>query len=76
MKQHPLRRATLTGKEPSLAIASCLEHCLNKAKHSGICYSLGYEREKLFVMDGTEKVSEVRIYDPLRSALNLLPNLV
>src|SRR5205807_8325671 len=33
------------------------------------------QREKFFVINGPEKVSEVRIHDPLRPALNLLPDL-
>src|SRR5258708_21250677 len=66
--------ATLTGNEMPFAVASCLEHRLDEAKHSAIRYPLGYQREKLLVIHGPEKVSEVRIHDPLRPALNLFPH--
>jgi len=55
------------------AVASRLEHRLDEAKHSTIRYPLGYQREKLLVIHGPEKVSEVRVHDPLRPAFNLSP---
>src|SRR5215469_4885496 len=64
--------ATLARKEPSFTIASSLEHCLNEAKHSTICYSLGYQREELFVIHRPEEVSEICVHDPLRPALYLV----
>src|SRR6266481_109762 len=70
-----LRSSALGWKELPLSVASRLEHCLDEAQHSAIRYPLGYQREKFFVIDGPEKVSEVRIYDPLRPALNLFPDL-
>jgi hypothetical protein len=70
----PLRSATFTGKELPFTVASRLEHRLDEAKHSTIRYPLGYQREKLFMIHGPEKVSEVRIHDPLRPALNLFPH--
>jgi hypothetical protein len=66
--------ATLTRKELPFAVASRLEHCLDEAKHSAIRYPLGYQRDKLLVIDAPEKVSQVRIHDPLRPALNLFPD--
>src|SRR5437868_1096554 len=69
-----LRSATLTGKELSFAVASRLEHRFNQAKHSAIRYLLGYQCEKLFVINGPEKVSEVRVHDPLRSTLDFFPD--
>jgi len=70
-----LRSSALGWKELPLSVASRLEHCLDEAQHSAIRYPLSYQREEFFVIDGPEKISEVRIYDPLRPALNLLPNL-
>jgi site-specific DNA recombinase len=70
-----LRSSALGWKELPLSVASRLEHCLDEAQHSAIRYPLGYQREKFFVIYGPEKVSEVRIYDPLRPALNLFPDL-
>jgi hypothetical protein len=69
-----LRSAALTGKELPFAVASRLEHRLDEAEHAAIRYPLGYQREKLLVIHGPEKVSEVRIHDPLRPALNLFPH--
>jgi uncharacterized membrane protein YgcG len=54
---------------------SRLEHCLDEAQHSAIRYPLGHQREKFFVIDGPEKISEVRIHDPLRPALDFFPDL-
>jgi hypothetical protein len=48
-----------------LTVASRLEHRLNEAKHSAIRYSLGDQREKFLVIHGAEKISEIRIHDPL-----------
>ena len=70
-----LRSSALGWKELPLSVASCLEHCLDEAQHSAIRYPLGHQREKFFVIDGPEKVSEVRIHDPLRPALDLFPDL-
>src|SRR5580704_14387830 len=61
-------------KEPPFAVASGLEHRFDEAKHSSIRYALGDQREELLVIHGPEKVSEVRIHDPLRPALNLFPH--
>src|SRR5262249_31786156 len=36
---------------------------------------VGDQREKFFMIHGPEKVSEIRVHDPLRPALNLFPNL-
>ena len=66
--------AALTGKEPPFAVASGLERRLDEAKRSAIGYSLSYQREKLLVIHGPEKVSEVCIDDPLRSTLDLFPD--
>ena len=70
-----LRSSALGWKELPLSVASRLEHCLDEAQHSAIRYPLGHQREKFFVIDGPEKISEVRIHDPLRPALDLFPNL-
>src|SRR5712691_2233001 len=70
----PLRSTTLTGKKLPFAVASCLEHRFDEAKHSAIRYSLGNQREKFLVINGPEKVSKIRVHDPLRSALNLFPD--
>jgi site-specific DNA recombinase len=70
-----LRSSALGWKELPLSVASRLEHCLDEAQHSAIRYPLGYQREKFFVIYGPEKVSEVRIYDPLRPALDFFPDL-
>jgi hypothetical protein len=59
----------------SFAVASRLEHRLDEAKHSAIRYLLGYQREKLLVIHGPEKVSEIRVHDPLRSTLDFFPDL-
>src|SRR5258708_22306383 len=64
----------LARKEPPFAVASCLEHCLNQAQHSTVRYSLGYQREEFLVLHRPEEISEIRIHDPLRPALYLLPN--
>ncbi len=61
----PLRSAALGGRELPFAVASCLEHCLDQAQHAAVRYSLGYQREEFLVVHGPEKVSEVRIHDPL-----------
>src|SRR6266436_4387313 len=70
----PLRSPALGRKEPPFSVASCLEHCLDQAQHPAVCYSLGYQREEFLVIYGSEKISEIRIHDPLRPALYLLPN--
>ena len=70
-----LRSPALARKEPPFPIASCLEHRPNQAQHPAIRYSLGYQREKFLMIHGPEKVSQIRIHDPLPSALDLLPNL-
>src|SRR5467141_1736253 len=70
-----LRSSALGWKELPLSVASRLEHCLDEAQHSAIRYPLGHQREKFFVIDGPEKVSEVRIHDPLRPTLDLFPDL-
>jgi site-specific DNA recombinase len=69
-----LRSPALARKEPPFPIASCLEHRPNQAQHPAIRYSLGYQREKFLMIHGPEKVSQIRIQDPLPSALNLLPH--
>ena len=75
-RDHPtLGSATLARKELSFAVTSRLEHRLDQAKHSTVRYSLGYQSEKLFVIHGPEIVSEIRVDDPLRSALDLFPDL-
>src|SRR6516225_6595294 len=75
-RDHSSLRSTALGrKELPFPIASCLEHGLNEAKHSAVRYALSNEREKLFVLDGSEEISEISIDDPLRSALNFLPDL-
>src|SRR6476620_7385041 len=71
----PLGSTALTGKEPPFAVASCLEHRLDKAKHSAVRHSLGYEGEKLLMIDRPEKISEICIHDPLRPVLYLFPDL-
>ena len=70
-----LGSAALGRKELPFPVASRFEHRLDKAKHSAICYSLGDQREKFFVIHRPEKISEICVHDPLRPALNLLPNL-
>jgi site-specific DNA recombinase len=70
-----LRGAALAGKELPFAIASSLEHRLDQEKHSAIRYSLGHQREELLVIHRSEKVSEISVHDPFRSALNLFPDL-
>src|SRR5258707_7043767 len=70
-----LGSAALGRKELPFSVASCFEHRLDKAKHSAICYSLGDQREKFFVIHRPEKISEICVHDPLRPALNLLPDL-
>jgi site-specific DNA recombinase len=70
----PLRSTTLARKELPFAVASRLEHRLEEAKHSAIRYSLGHQREKLLVIHRPEKISEVRVHDPLRTAFNLFPH--
>src|SRR4029077_6365384 len=61
----PLGSTALTGKEPPFAVAAGLEHRLDKAKHSAVRHSLGYEGEKLLVIDRPEKISEICIHHPL-----------
>jgi site-specific DNA recombinase len=61
----PLRSAALGGRELPFAVASCLEHCLDQAQHAAVRYSLGYQGEEFLVVHGSEKISEVRIHDPL-----------
>ena len=70
-----LGSAALGRKELPYPVASRFEHRLDKAKHSAICYSLGHQREKFFVIHRPEKISEICVHDPLRPALNLLPDL-
>jgi site-specific DNA recombinase len=70
----PLRSAALTGKELPFTVASRLEHRLDEAKHSAIRYPLGYQREEFLLVHGPEKISEIRIHDPLRPALDLFPH--
>jgi len=70
-----LGSAALGRKELPFPVASRFEHRLDKAKHSAICYSLGHQREKFFVIHRPEKISEICVHDPLRPALNLLPDL-
>src|SRR5438874_2582524 len=60
-------------KEPPFSVASCLEHGLDQAQHPAVCYSLGYQREEFLVIHGSEKISEIRIHDPLRPASYLFP---
>src|SRR6516225_11706816 len=75
-RHHPaLGSPTLGRKEPPLAVASGPEHGPNQAQYSAVRYALGHEREEFFVIDGPEEISEVRVYDPLRPALHLLPHL-
>src|SRR6516164_9307493 len=62
------------GKSRPWAVASRLEHGPNQAQHPAIRYSRGHQREQFLVIHGPEKVSEIRIYDPLRPALYLLPH--
>jgi hypothetical protein len=69
-----LRGAALGGKELPLAVTSCLEHRLDEAKHSAIRHSLGDQREEFLVFHGPEKISEIRIDDPLGPALYLFPH--
>src|SRR5439155_6067199 len=70
-----LGSAAIGRKELPFPVASRFEHRLDKAKHSAICYSLGHQREKFFVIHRPEKISEICVHDPLRPALNLLPDL-
>jgi hypothetical protein len=70
----PLRSAALARKELALSAASRLEHRPDKANHSAIRYLVGHQREKFLVIHGPEKVSEIRIDDPLRPALYLFPH--
>jgi hypothetical protein len=60
-----LRSPALSRKELPFPIASSLEHRPNEAKHPAIGYALGNERQKLFVINGPEEISEIAIYDPL-----------
>src|SRR5271166_78032 len=70
-----LRGPALGGIESPFGITSGLQHRLYQAQHSTIGYSLGNQRKKLPVSDGPEKVFQVRIYDPLPSALDFFPHL-
>src|SRR5262249_11883315 len=70
----PLRSTAFARKELPFTVTSRLEHRLDQAKHSTVRCSLGNQSEKLFVIRGAEKVSEIRIHDPLRSALDLFPD--
>ena len=63
-----MRSSALAREELPFAVASGLEHGLNEAKHSAIRYALGDEREKLFVTDRPEEISEISIR--LRSKLD------
>jgi site-specific DNA recombinase len=69
-----LRSPALAGKEPPLAIASCLQHRLNQAKHPAVCHPLGHQRKKFFVIYRPEKVLQVCVHNPLPSALDLPPH--
>src|SRR5215471_13552449 len=69
-----LRSPALARKESPFAIASCLERRPYQAQHPTIRYSLGHQRKEFLMIHGSKKVFEIRIYDPLPSALNLLPN--
>jgi hypothetical protein len=69
-----LRSATLGWKELPFAVASGLEHRLDEAKHSTICYSLGDQREELLVIHRPKEISEICVHNPLRPALYLLPD--
>jgi hypothetical protein len=62
-------------KEPPFAVTSCLEHRLNEAKHSAIRYALGDQREQFLVINRPEKISEIRVHDPFRPTLDLIPHL-
>ena len=57
-----------------MAIASGLEHRADQTQHAAMGYSLGYQREKFLVNRRPEKISEIRVHDPLRPALNLFPH--
>jgi len=57
-----------------LAVASCLEHRPDQAKHSAIRDPLGDQREELFVIHRPEKISEICIHNPLRPTLDLFPD--
>jgi hypothetical protein len=57
-----------------LAVASRFEHRLDEAQHAAVGYSLGYQRQESLMVRGPEKVSEIRIDDPLRPALYLFPH--
>lgn len=45
-----------------------------EAQHAAIGYSLGYQREEFFMLRGPEEISEIRIHDALRPALDLFPH--
>jgi len=70
-----LRSPTLARKELPFAVASRFEHRSNEAKHAAVGYSLSHQREKFLVVCGPEKVSEIRIHDPLRPTLDFFPKL-
>lgn len=70
-----LRRPTLARKEPPFAVASRFEHRPDEAKHAAVGYSLSYQGAEFLVVRGPEKVSEIRIHDPLRPILDFFPEL-
>src|SRR3954469_6427180 len=74
-RDHPALRCPSVGrKEPASVVSPGFEHCLHEAQHSAIAHALGYERDELFVIDGPEEVLQIRIHDPLTTALDLLPD--
>ena len=70
----PLRSAALAGKKLAPPVAPRLEHCLDQAKHSAVCYLLGQQRKEFLVVHRSEKVSEIRVDDPLRPAFHFFPH--
>jgi len=55
-----------TGRYPdALERFFLLKAGLDQAQHAAVRYSLGYQGEEFLVVHGPEKVSEVRIHDPL-----------
>src|SRR6267378_814994 len=71
----PLRTACLRFRPFAFLHHPRVEPLLDQPQHSDVCYSLSYEREKLLVIHGPEKISEIRVHDPLRPALDLFPGL-